>query len=484
MKLSRKIPNDTDLTEAPFLREKGSLIPKIPNQLLYICCAICVAFYLFSFSRHQLFQSNAYDIGIFDQWIWLLSQGLPVISSITKFHLLADHGAWALYLASPFYRLLPTINWLFFSQAFCLSFTAIPLWLLAKQSKLSNKNAWVVSIIWWLQPVVFNTNLFDFHPEVWAMPALVFVYIFIREDKFFPWLIFSLFVLGCRDGMVLIIGGIALENLIKRNIKWFLLNGGISTLWFLFLTYFLYPSLEKVSQGGISATTTNLESISQTLVNPLILASILDPLEIIVYLLLISIAFLPFWRKASIPTLYAWIPLVLLNLISDNPSFRTLIHHYNLPIALIGVVSVIDGLSINPDRKIPWYKLAWITICWVCLAKPYFFTGPYLKRTSDLKALNQSIAIVLPQSKLLTTSYLVPHLSHREYINFPRLGIDPSLYVDQVDTVLLNPLDPGWNSSSKAQLLILNQAKKKGWKCRQFNQGLELCTSLDNENIN
>ena len=27
--------------------------------------------------------------------------------------------------------------------------------------------------LWWLQPVVFNTNLFDFHPEVLAMPLLV-----------------------------------------------------------------------------------------------------------------------------------------------------------------------------------------------------------------------------------------------------------------------------------------------------------------------
>ena len=51
-------------------------------------------------ARHWLLQSNAYDLGLFDQWAWLLSHGLPPISSMEDVHLLADHGAWMFYWLS------------------------------------------------------------------------------------------------------------------------------------------------------------------------------------------------------------------------------------------------------------------------------------------------------------------------------------------------------------------------------------------------
>ena len=48
----------------------------------------------------------------------------------------------------------------------------MPVWWLAKQAGLGPKGeSWLACGLWWLQPVVFNTALFDFHPETWVMPA-------------------------------------------------------------------------------------------------------------------------------------------------------------------------------------------------------------------------------------------------------------------------------------------------------------------------
>ena len=47
--------------------------------------------------RHDLLQSNAYDLGLFDQWVWLIGRGLEPVSSMEHVHVLADHGAWLLY---------------------------------------------------------------------------------------------------------------------------------------------------------------------------------------------------------------------------------------------------------------------------------------------------------------------------------------------------------------------------------------------------
>ena len=94
-------------------------------------------------ARHGLLQSNAYDLGLFDQWAWLIGSGSAPISSMEQVHVLADHGAWMLYLAGGGYRILPSIHWLLASQALALSCTALPVWWLAKQAGLGPRQCWL-----------------------------------------------------------------------------------------------------------------------------------------------------------------------------------------------------------------------------------------------------------------------------------------------------------------------------------------------------
>ena len=98
-----------------------------PRNLVVTSGAIALLLWICAAARHALLQSNAYDLGLFDQWIWLVSQGLPPISSMEGVHILADHGAWALYGAALPYRLMARVQWLFASQALALSFTPLPL---------------------------------------------------------------------------------------------------------------------------------------------------------------------------------------------------------------------------------------------------------------------------------------------------------------------------------------------------------------------
>ena len=80
----------------------------------------------------------------------------------------------------------------------------------------------------------------------------------------------------------------------------------------------------------------------------------IDLLGGFIYLILISVSFIPFWNKRSIPTLSGCIPLVTLNFIAQNPSFRTLIHQYNLPIALDPFGGEVDiSVSSNPTSLRP-----------------------------------------------------------------------------------------------------------------------------------
>ena len=54
-----------------------------------------IAFFVFSGSiwlRHSWFQTSSWDLGIFDQATYLISQGLIPNSSLLNFHILGDHA--------------------------------------------------------------------------------------------------------------------------------------------------------------------------------------------------------------------------------------------------------------------------------------------------------------------------------------------------------------------------------------------------------
>ena len=77
-----------------------------PPLLLVLSAGLGLLLWGVAATRHGLLQSNAYDLGLFDQWAWLIGSGSAPISSIEQVHVLADHGAWMLYLAGGAYRCL------------------------------------------------------------------------------------------------------------------------------------------------------------------------------------------------------------------------------------------------------------------------------------------------------------------------------------------------------------------------------------------
>ena len=456
-----------------------------PRNLILTSGVIALLFWVCAAARHALLQSNAYDLGLFDQWIWLLSRGLPPISSMEGVHVLADHGAWMLVGAALPYRLIGSVQWLLASQAAALSFTALPLWWVGRQAGLSSRLCWLACGLWWLQPVVFNANLFDFHPEVWVMPALAGCYWASRAER--PWLWFALLLLllGCRDGLVLVVAGLGLEQALRRRWIWAGAAIGLALGWLALLNRWLYPLL-KGSDAGPKAAGALFsylgDSLDVVLVNlitrPDLVIQHVDWAGGLVYLLLISVAVAPFWRKPSVPVLLGALPLVLVNVLSEEAPQRTLVHHYSLPVAVIVVVAAIDGLALQPRQPVPWRRFGWSALCWAALAKPWFFTGPYLDRVDQLPAVQEAIAAVPAEARLSTTSYLVPQLSQRSQVSFPRTRRDKTR-IEQLDALLLNPRDPGWGSSRQRQVQLLRQAREAGWTCQRWDSGLELCQKND-----
>ena len=437
--------------------------------------------------RHWLLQSNAYDLGLFDQWAWLLGNGLPPISSMENVHVLADHGAWLFYWSGLLYWFHPSIHWLLASQALALSLTAIPLWLLAAQAGLSRRLCWFSCLLWWLQPLVFNVNLFDFHPEVWVMPALAMAIWCQRQKRFGGWVLLLVLMLGSRDGLVLITLGLSLSLLIQRRWSWAIAGAGLSSAWILLLSQWIYPLFRngegpKAAGRMFSHLGNNFGDILFTLMSqPWLAFTHIDLGGGAFYLLVLILPTLPFWRRRSLVILSAAVPLLLVNLNAEASSYRTLIHHYSLPLAVLSVTAAIDGLALHQRKAFPWKGVIWAVTLWIALAKPWFFTGPYLNRVNMVGDAQQAISKLTPQDRVLTTSYLVPQISHRQHVAFAKKSQSKQAFENNWTVFLLNPNQPGWGSKKSIQKRLLNQAEDRNWTCQSWSSGLELCRKPDSK---
>ena len=464
------------MTSAPAPEASAGSRASRSSRLVVVALLISLLFWLCAAARHALLQSHAYDLGLFDQWAWLISRGLPPISSMEQVHVLADHGAWMLYIAGGAYRLLPSVQWLLASQALALSLTALPIWWLARQAGLPERRCWLICGLWWLQPVVFNANLFDFHPETWVMPAFAMALWAERAERPRLWLALLLLMLGARDGLVLISGGMALDLAWRRRWRWAGAAAALSVGWLLMLSRWLYPWLRD-GEGPKAAG----RMFSHLSGSPLQILQSLDWIGGSQYLLLLCLPCLWLWRRRSLPTLLIGMPLVLVNLLSASASYRTLVHHYSLPLAVVAVVAAIDATAIRHQNDQPMGRrqravlMGWVVLCWLALAKPWFFAGPYLSRLGMLSDVAAAINRIPAAARVLTTSYLVPHLSQRDVVAFPKNKSGIDMADTTFNVVLLNPNDPGWGSSSSVQQQLLDKALLEGWSCQRWPSELRLC---------
>ena len=179
-----------------------------------------IILFILAASRHLLLQSNAYDLGIFEQYLWMASRGIFAPGTIHGIHIFADHGAFILLPMSLLYLVWSSPLCLLAMQSFCIAFTAIPLWKYTKKFDASDDQSWLVAVTWWMTPLVFNANLFDFHPEICLLPLIVYTFCQIRDYEH-PLIIAGLLlcILLARDGNILLLIGIAITLFIRRKLK-------------------------------------------------------------------------------------------------------------------------------------------------------------------------------------------------------------------------------------------------------------------------
>ncbi len=449
---------------------------KYAPKAVFATLIAAVIYYIFSFSyisilAQQTFSTSAYDVGLYDQGIWLLSRFQAPFTTIKGVNLFGDHASLYSLLLAPFFWLWPNINLLYIMQTILLALGAIPLFLYARQRLNSSFLALAVGLSFLLYPALQNMNLENFHPEVMALFFLTMTVYFMLQKNFrwfYPFLILS--VLGKEDiGLTAAFIGLYLL-IIKEK------EHGIRTIviglgWYFLSSRVLMPLLNGINIFGPQPTVYSFwfQNYMRNIFNPVYYFKMFFAGKAIVYIkdLLGPALFLPLLAPAMLLML---LPALAMNILSGSDYLRSIYFHYNYVTICFVYFGLIEGLALL--SRIPMtakirirgaITLGTILLLIAFVSNTRASQFPFSRHLPIIKNYRQILSLkriearqqalkLIPAEANVSASYsFVPHLTHRKNIYmFPnpfkaalwnmwfKEGKDIPAFSKKIDYVVLN----------------------------------------------
>lgn len=294
---------------------------------------------LSSWIRYDAFHSG-FDLAIFTQALWNTLHGNFLYSSIKGgICLLADHFSPGLLFFLPFYAAWPSVKMLLLVQAAGAASGILPLYQILKLEHASRKD-WQLAFLaaFALYLPLRNSVRFDFHPEILAIPFLLWAYFYFLRGR---QIISSLFLLATlllkESAAVAVFGFGAYALLAKRSYRYGAFWMIFPTIYFFIVTGWAMPALNSGQEyfylkGNFGIWTGDGGAAG--------LKHILRP-ESLVYLLKIylPVGFLSFLHPAFLLNL----PMLAQNLGSTNPMVRSIYFQYTAFLTPVVFISAIKA---------------------------------------------------------------------------------------------------------------------------------------------
>jgi uncharacterized membrane protein len=405
-------------------------LPKAARSLVVPLIAIAaLVFFVGSTIRHHIFRSGALDLGFFDQLVYLVSVGKPPMSTVIPLHLLADHGAFILYAVAPLYRICPDVHVLLFLQAIALAAGAYPIFKLARLSNLTIGQSRALSIAYLLYPVLLAANEFDFHPEVFAIPAILFAVLSAQRRNMPAFLLALVVAAGGKEVISLTIVAMGFWLLFFKNRSLYGMTAMIlGSAWFLIATRWMIPHFG----GGREASGVRFYAYLGSSVPQIIATLALHPSRWLIQflrpkaLVYLAILFGPvLWglHPRHLLPLIGALPTLALNLLARGDPWHDLTYpfsQYSLLIVPFIALALIDGVASNKTLlRNPRSIITW-SIALILLGGAARLMRVNVTPTTDAhhEDVRRAMALVHGDGGVLTTHEIVPHLSHRQLIQY------------------------------------------------------------------
>ena len=419
-----------------------------------IFCAVALV-YLVTFSalsilRHLSFNTDGYDMSIFDQVIWNSLRGRLLQTSILPdvTLLLSQRFSPILLAFVPLYAVWSSPIVLMVVQTVGITLAAFPIYWLAR-ARVGNLLALAVVLAYFLCPALQGVNLYEFHEIALAIPLFSFATFFVLRQRYAPALVCLGLTLLVKEDMAFVVIAMGLYMLlVQRKMRLGLGITVFGTVWGALLLQYIIPYFSGSPLGtgnyyyfglGIAAGRGRYDYLGHSffdVVTTLITRPgfVLQHLLVLpksdyVLSLLTPLALLPLFG-AELGMLA--LPTLGISLLSDYAPQFSIDYHYSASL----LPFLFFAMTLGLPRLARWVKveraMALTALVVTASALGYYFLapGPLAQRfdarryTLDAHtAIGHALAARIPDDAIVVAQTgLVPHLSERRGIyEFPAI---------------------------------------------------------------
>lgn len=391
-----------------------------------------VVFGVLSYRRHSEYGSFGFDMGIFDQAVWLIARGKSFIT-VRGLDVFGHHANVAFYLLAPFSWMGAGPQFLNLLQVAALSLSAVPLYVLARFRGLSPWVALVPAAAFLLHPTTGFLAWELFHPETVAVVFLLSAYVASAYRRWGWYSLLLVLAVAWKEDVALAAFFVGLLVAVRGDRRVGIWTMVSSLAWFLLVNRVLLGAVNgegafyEEFYGDLGGSPFDIAWTA--VVHPTQILDRLSATDAREYMWQMVVPFALIPLAAPLVVLVG-VPQVVGNLLSVNAFTRDITFHYAaLPLAALSVATV-EGLARFRHNARVVRGLAAVLLAAALFGALRWGVSPIGDRYDEgwwpsghdprLATKVRAVAIIPDDAAVSATYHFVPHLSRRDRIyEFP-----------------------------------------------------------------
>ena len=401
--------------------------------------------------------TSAYDFGLYDQGVWLLSQGRAPFVTLMGRNLFGDHTSFILLPLVPLYWVVSSTGLLFGAQALALGLGAVPMWKATRELLGEPSYACVAVVAYLAHPALTYTGRENFHPDAALAPLIAWAIYAALGYRWRQYAFAVLLILSVKEDTGLFVAALGVWVALRRDRRVGLVTL-FGSLWCAALLMF------AVMRGIVGVPYRNEWRLPFGGFGGLVRTSLTRPDKLIRHLvsgdrpwylvqLLAPVGFVALLRPEIV--LLGTLPL-LSNLVSTFWYQSQIEYHYAVqfvPILVLGSMWAISRVQMHLRQWLVGVVLASSLVsAWVWTPLPFMRTrmAEYSPSHPAVAAAHQAIDEVPDDAVVSAFHTLTAHMARRERIYvfpvpFRRVLYGPNVFakddrlpfVDEIQYVIL-----------------------------------------------
>ncbi len=404
---------------------------------------------VYTVTVHRGIGTSAYDFGLYDQGLWLVSRGREPFVTLMGRNLFGDHTSFILLPLVPLYWLGAGTSVLFVVQSLALAIGAWPTWLAARRMGAGESLALVGVAAYLLHPALSWTALENFHPDAFLAPLIATALWAALANRWGWFALATVATLATKEDAALVVVGIGVWVALRIDRRRGIVTALVAAWVMVLLLWAVMPAINGVpfrnewrlpfgGWGGLAST-------ALTRPHELIAHLVAGERPLYVLQVLLPVGFIALLRPAIAAIAAAPVGV---NLLSTFWYQSQIEYHYSVqlvPLVALGAVWSITRIDLRRRRQLAIVVATCAATCawlWSPLPGMRIDAPRYSTDSPPVIAAHEAVRQVPSGAVVSAWHGLTAHLARRERVYlfpvpFERLlyGMDPFARGDRLEFV-------------------------------------------------